>query len=242
MVEDSFGRQFVLSNNHVLARVNNAQTGAAIVQPGLNDNGCKAGPNNRVANLSKFVRLNLAPGGLNTVDAAMARIRPNDVIPTILNIGGISNVPVSPILGLRVQKMGSASCLTTGTISAVEVNIKVNYAGNKSANFVNQFTVTTPSSQPFNIPGDSGSLVLTSPSIGVCPQPVGLLFAQSTSGSSNISVQNPIVPILTALKVQLVASCNQLLEAPSGDFLSQPDSQEVVGESVVFGQTGQGFP
>ncbi len=218
LVEDPFGKQYILSNNHVLARVNNAQRGSSIVQPGLDDNDCKAGPNNVVANLTKFIKLDLAPDGTNVIDAAIAKIRSDDVTPEILNIGGISNTVVTPTLGLQVQKMGAASCLTVGTISAVNVNVKVYYMpGNKSANFVNQFAITTPASQPFNIPGDSGSIVVTAPTNGSCPQPVGLLFAETTVGSTNTSFQNPMTPVLAALNVELVAACTVSSNQPNDD-------------------------
>ena len=40
LIQDASGRQYLLSNNHVLARSDQATVGDTIVQPGLIDNNC----------------------------------------------------------------------------------------------------------------------------------------------------------------------------------------------------------
>ena len=40
LIQDENGKQYLLSNNHVLARSDHASVGDAIVQPGLIDNNC----------------------------------------------------------------------------------------------------------------------------------------------------------------------------------------------------------
>ena len=50
------GRQVILSNNHVLANSNDAQTGDPILQPGPIDGG--GAPNDHIANLEDFVPIN----------------------------------------------------------------------------------------------------------------------------------------------------------------------------------------
>src|SRR5690348_803404 len=56
------GAFYILSNNHVLARSNQAKPGEPITQPGLVDSNCT--PATPVANLSQFVQL--PPGGTST--------------------------------------------------------------------------------------------------------------------------------------------------------------------------------
>jgi hypothetical protein len=59
--------QYILSNNHVLARQDQAAVGEDISQPGLIDNGCS--PATIVADFTKAVTLG------NNVDAAVAALR-----------------------------------------------------------------------------------------------------------------------------------------------------------------------
>src|SRR5207244_648976 len=75
--------QYILSNNHVLARVDQAAAGEDISQPGLVDNGCQLPP--IVADFTKAV-----PLGSN-VDAALAAVRAGQMDPTgfIEDIGTI---------------------------------------------------------------------------------------------------------------------------------------------------------
>jgi hypothetical protein len=59
---------------------------------------------NKVARLSKFVRISFLASGENTVDAAIAQVLPGDVTPTILNIGNISSAVVGPRWGWRCRR------------------------------------------------------------------------------------------------------------------------------------------
>jgi hypothetical protein len=55
------GKQYILSNNHVLARTNAASIGEDIIQPGLIDQNptCYKDSNDTVADLSAFIRIPL---------------------------------------------------------------------------------------------------------------------------------------------------------------------------------------
>jgi hypothetical protein len=78
LVEDGDGVQYILSNNHVLARTNLASAGEEIIQPGLVDQSptCAQDKNDAVADLVDFVPIvfngkkSTTP---NTVDAAIAQ-------------------------------------------------------------------------------------------------------------------------------------------------------------------------
>jgi hypothetical protein len=208
LVKDGSGNQYILSNNHVIAKQNRAVIGAPIVEPGLGDQDCKLVPTNKVARLSKFVRIDFRPAKLNDIDGAIAKVIPGQVDPegTILNIGQISSTPLPSnqiVPGLPVQKMGRTSCVTAGMIQATNFLTKVQYGGAfpKVANFQNQITVLGG----LGAPGDSGSLVVTT---GPCPQPVGLLFA----GGSGVTILNPIPAVLSALGVSFVqgSQCSPL--------------------------------
>jgi len=69
------GTEYILSNNHVLARVDLAVPGENIIQPGLIDNNCGQGPFTIIANLTQFY--NLETGTAPKIDAAIAQGVPN---------------------------------------------------------------------------------------------------------------------------------------------------------------------
>src|SRR5215475_13899897 len=124
LVKDASGNQYILSNNHVLARSNAAKVGETIMQRGYVDTvpGCSKNGTINVANLSKFVTLNFT-GGNNVVDAAIAKVIPGQVSKTgqILEIGTVSSTTVTPSLGLPVEKSGRTTAKTTGKIGAINV-------------------------------------------------------------------------------------------------------------------------
>lgn len=196
--------QYILSNNHVLARVNKASIGEDIIQPGLIDQSpvCAQDGNDGVADLSNFVPIEFKKRRntpLNTVDAAIAQVRPGTVRTdgSILDIGTLSSSTLVDSLGCLLKKSGRTTGLTTGTISSVNVTVDVNYGGGKVARFVDQFLVTPGS---FIAGGDSGSLAVED--VASSPRAVGLLFA----GSSSSAVANPIDAVLAAFGVSMVGS------------------------------------
>ncbi len=199
LVQDGFGDQFILSNNHVLA----ADGSNIVIQPGLADTRCRA-KGGAVADGIDFVPIS---HGSNTVDAAIAEVISGDVDSTgaILNIGNVAaGGAVPPTLNLKVKKMGRTSCVTKGRVTAIDVTIRVKYPKicnltfSGIATFQNQIQI-----QPgtFSAPGDSGSLIVTT---GRCPGAVGLLFA----GSKTSSIANPMGDVLSDFGVNMVGvSC-----------------------------------
>jgi hypothetical protein len=209
MVQDGNGKQFILSNNHVLADTNKAKHGDLILQPGLADVSCVQDSNSAVAKFSHAVNINFS-GGSNTVDAAIAEVLPNDVSSDILNIGAIGSTVVAPSVGLPIKKQGTTTCLTSGMISAVGAHGKISYGGGKVARFVDQIVINGPlPPNNFGGPGDSGSLIVTQ---DACPHAVGLLFAGSADQSQTIA--NPISNVLSKLHVSMVSGCNAAVTAP----------------------------
>jgi hypothetical protein len=204
LVKDAAGTQYILSNNHVLARVNSAAIGEDINQPGLIDNLCQKTSGDVVADLSRYVSIQFRKGGgnppLNTVDAAIAQVRPGavDASGKIIDIDPLAADPAQDQVGLLVQKSGRTTGLTKGSIAAVDVTIDVSYGNGKIARYVDQFLVNGTGGA-FSAGGDSGSLItdMASP-----PHAVGLLFA----GTSTQTIGNPIGSVLTAFGVTMVGS------------------------------------
>jgi hypothetical protein len=203
LVEDVSGHQYILSNNHVLARTNAAASGEDIIQPGLIDQSpaCFKDNTDVVADLTTFIPILFKTKGTipsNAVDAAIAQVRAGYVDPTgfIIDIGTLSSDTMAPRLGMAVKKSGRTTGLTNGNITAVNATIDVSYGSGKTARFVNQIVVGTGD---FIAAGDSGSLMVED--VATNPSAVGLLFA----GSSTTAIANPIDGVLDSFGVSMVA-------------------------------------
>lgn len=193
------GQLFILSNNHVIARVNAGPINVRISQPGRLDGGLC--PADTIALLSQFVPI-IFGGFPNRVDAAIARTSPNLVDRRILRPFGIRQplVPptLNPALFMTVQKSGRTTQYRRGVITAVNVTVNVSYAPfGGIARFDGQFRVTGTNGI-FSDRGDSGSLVTTFP----INRPVGLLFAGNAS--TNTTFCNPIISVLNAFGANVV--------------------------------------
>jgi hypothetical protein len=175
------GTRYILSNNHVLARVNAASIGERIDQPGRYDAKPACGQTGQIATLSDFVRISFS--GNNTVDCALAQLTTTSVCSMVNNLYTPGTTTVSPSVGLAVKKVGRTSGLTHGTIAGINVS----YGSPGVATFVNQIYVASS----FIRSGDSGSLMVTESGAN----PVGLCFA----GGTHSSFANPIGPVLQAL-------------------------------------------
>ncbi len=196
--------QYILSNNHVLARTNAAASGEDIIQPGLIDQspGCFKDTKDVVADLTAFVQILFKSKGLtpnNAVDAAIAqaRIGAVDSSGAILDIGTLSSDTLDPALGMAVKKSGRTTGLTHGSVSAIDATVSVSYGSGKTAQFNHQIIVTPGS---FIAGGDSGSLMVED--VDTNPSAVGLLFA----GSSSIAIANPIDAVLSKFGVTMVGT------------------------------------
>jgi hypothetical protein len=198
------GKQYILSNNHVLAGSDSATVGDAIVQPGLIDNNCVVPPT--VASLSQF--FNLENGKAPKIDAAIAQVGTGTVDPlgTILQLGSANNgnqptngpphagPGVAATMSRAVAKSGRSTGLTCSAIFALGVSTSVEYQ--KGCGTGSTFSVTYTdevdiTNSGFSAEGDSGSLVVTQDTADA----VGLLFA----GSDQDTVANPIGDVLTGL-------------------------------------------
>ena len=191
-------KQYILSNNHVLARENKAAAGEDISQPGLIDANCRVTSADVVGDLTRFVPIGFGKrGGNNAVDAAIAEARAGTVRTdgSILGVGTVSNLPATATVGCAVRKVGRTTGDTSGAVSGTNATINVRYTSG-TATFTNQILVTPGT---FSAGGDSGSLIVRD---GTNPRPVGLLFA----GSSSYTIANPIDAVLGSLGVSMVGS------------------------------------
>jgi hypothetical protein len=186
--------QYILSNNHVLARSGQAVAGEDVSQPGLIDTNC-----NIATVVADFT--GAAPLGSSNVDAAVAQLRPGQMDSSgfIEDIGVPSSTIVNPTVGMAVAKSGRTTGFTTGSVTSINTSVAVQYSascggGKKfTVSFTNQIVI---GSSTFSAGGDSGSLIVTN---NAAHNPVGLLFA----GSSTSTIANPIGQVLTRLGTAL---------------------------------------
>ena len=222
LVQDSTGRQFLLGNNHVLARSDHAAVGDAIVQPGLIDNNCTPngdGPGTvPVGVLTAWIPLN-APS--TNVDAAIAQVtsRSVDSSGTILELGlrqpdgtlasappGISSTGgkgENASLQLRVAKSGRTTGLTCASVTALDVDVSVDYYHDCAETrpyltkaFTGQIGLN---GDRFSDAGDSGALIVDTANA----EPVGLFFAGGADSSGvGQGMANPAGEVLNELAAQ----------------------------------------
>jgi hypothetical protein len=223
LLQDAGNRQYLLSNNHVLARSDHANLGDAIVQPGLIDNNCT--PNGDGAGTTPVGTLTgwLALGStLTNADAAIARVNSGavDSSGSILELGtrqsdgtltaappGVSSTGgkgESATLQLQVAKSGRTTGLTCASVTALNLDVNVDYfqdcAETKpylTKTFANQLAI---SGNQFSDAGDSGSLVVDAANA----EPLGLFFAGGTDASGvTQAIATPVADVLSELSAQV---------------------------------------
>jgi hypothetical protein len=198
--------RLILSNNHVIANMNDARPGDLVLQPGPADSGT---PDDALAALDRFVEIRfddplgllaflrrlavrigirLAPEGpRNLVDAATARpLRDDLVAEEILGLErtrGHAGVEA----GATVRKSGRTTGVTEDRVLATAATVRVDY-GRRIATFEDQVVAG-----PMSRGGDSGSLFVDPEG-----RAVGLLFA----GSDTTTVFNRADRVAEALGVE----------------------------------------
>lgn len=193
-VSDGAGT-YALSNNHVYANTNDAQSGDVVLQPGPYDGG-EVGADD-LGWLWDWVVIDF-DGSDNVVDAAIADATDSSgpLLGTATPLDGYGqpkSTPTGAQLGMNVKKYGRTTGQTSGQVDGVNVTINVNYGDGRIARFVHQIAIKPGG---FSRGGDSGSLVVVDGGSDD-RKPVGLLFA----GGRGTTFANPIADVLTAFGV-----------------------------------------
>ena len=215
------GQIMILSNNHVLANSNDANTGDAILQPGPHDGGTY--PDDHIANLAGYVPINfldspsqcpLAIGSANVLNG-IAKLLGSDArlhavstqatdnlvdaaIARPLNDADVSSeiLSIGPIAGTAQAELGMAvkkSGRTTAFTTGEIQQIDVTVNVQYGAGKVARFTDQLMAGA-MSQGGDSGSAVLNNDD-----RLVGLLFA----GSDQSTIISRIGHVFSALNLTL---------------------------------------
>jgi len=193
----------ILSNNHILANLNDCKIGDIILQRAKADGG-EVGKQD-IAFLHSFIPVTsggvsfcpFARGlvkvcnflskllGRNTRLVALSESEPNIVDCALAKPKRVNDVDETileigeitgegePRLEMPVKKSGRTSGLTYGFIDEVDVTAKVTMGSGKIATFTDQFSIISLNGK-FSEPGDSGSLIVSEDN-----RAIGLLFAGS---------------------------------------------------------------
>jgi hypothetical protein len=230
----------ILSNNHVLARSGSATAGEDTVQPGLIDSNCSAATSNIVGDFAG----DIVPLGSANVDVALAIARGNvDATGAILDIGVPCSTVQAPSIGMPVMKSGRTTGFTTGTITSINTSVTIAYR--KRCNGGQQFNVTFTNqivTGAMSAGGDSGSVLFSNDGT---PNPVGLLFA----GSSSTTIYNPAQHVVNAFTAGghtfsfVGNNCGPLMgdqpvEGPSEEEIQAALAVKVQNESRLFENPG----
>jgi len=186
-VIDLEGHVYALSNNHVYAAENQAETDDNVLQPGTYDGGVD--PDDAIGTLSDYEPIVFGDGA-NVIDAAIAlsstaqlgNATPSD------GYGTPRSTTAEATINQKVKKYGRTSGQTKGVVWAINATIEVGYSNNNTALFVGQIVVH--GNIGFIQGGDSGSLlVLDGKGKGSVDdrKPVGLLFAGTPLGDYGIA-------------------------------------------------------
>ncbi|RUT29916.1 hypothetical protein EJP77_13985 [Paenibacillus zeisoli] len=160
IVSGRTGRQkYIFSNNHVLNETNSSLYSATL-QPGGADGGSV--PKDRVGRLNRFVKLSSTKP--NYIDAAISLpIRNSILSPRYALVGVLPGYVTSYRIGDKFKKVGRTTGLVSGTVDSIHTDVKISYEGYAdlgTVTFKNQTVIK--SSNPISLPGDSGSVWLTS--------------------------------------------------------------------------------
>jgi hypothetical protein len=151
VVEDDEGRRYLLSNNHVLANINQNPIGHPILGSDMQT---------EIASLSAFVALDV--DGPNEVDAALAQLdNPSAVRTRLRSPAGplADSTPTAALLGNEVGKRGAGSGFTTGVVHSPLASKRIEDEQGDSLLIIDAIVIED-SEEPFSVGGDSGSLIV----------------------------------------------------------------------------------
>lgn len=199
-------QRYLLSNNHVLNK-NNSSGYTETIQPGGADGG-RAG-RDRIGRLYRYIPLR--QNAANYIDAALSIPTTNRLLaPRYATVGRVRGHVRSYAVGSRFKKVGRTSGRVSGIVESIHTDIDVDYGnhgGLGTIRFRNQTVVR--GSVPVSLPGDSGSVWLTTNNLAAAVN-----FAGSADGSLSISF--PVHWAMQAFGIRVARSAGRLGRVQTG--------------------------
>jgi hypothetical protein len=195
---DDPGALYILSNRHILGKVDGEPEDDEILQPSIGNGGTS---DKWVARYAHAADLDLSPNARNKVDAAIAKIRPDvKVKPEICGIGRLGD-PVTVAIEEVVRKCGQTTGLTRGIVRDISKDTPVPLPFDPQGRclyMAEQIRIEPVDRNAFVNPGDSGSIVVGDTSNGV----IGLICGGDPG--EGWAVANPIQNVLETLQIALL--------------------------------------
>jgi hypothetical protein len=190
-------RHYILSTNHTLSRLGQANKGDPIVR--------LSGGNSAIDTIAEYedcVPLALGTKTLHDCDCAIAKTTLLSVDPKSVCFGKLpGSKSVVAGVGDVVVKCGATTSMTVGVVTSIIPLVRVDYDGSGRGFvwFQNQILVQPQNRRPFGFAdgGDSGALVLTNSGHA----PVGLLSAGYKNGM--VAIVAPIDLVLHHLEKRM---------------------------------------
>ncbi len=191
---------YLLSNNHVFAGCNHVPRDQPVLSPSSNDGKPSMAAPREIGRHDLIHELRSGnPNFVNPCDADLALARAT-------NAGLLSSwqgddvdgydtpvVQSAPLSRMKVKKFGRTTALTTGIVQAkITAPVAVAYTAKYFKGtvwFKDVWTVETDTNDPFALPGDSGSLVVSEDGT----RAVGIVFAANNTGEYAWIVPMPCV-------------------------------------------------
>ncbi|MFA7705911.1 MAG: hypothetical protein WCX91_02225 [Candidatus Omnitrophota bacterium] len=195
--EDNKDAKFILSNRHILGRIDSEPDDGTILQPSMGDGGTS---DKWVARYARGAELDLSSDANNKVDAAIAEIRPDiNVKFEVCGIGALGS-PVTVATEEVVRKCGEATGLTKGVVRDISCHayIPLPVDPPRLLCLIDQIRIEPIDGDAFINPGDSGSIVVGGTSNGV----VGLICGGDPN--TGWAIANPIKNVLESLQIELL--------------------------------------
>lgn len=192
------GREFMLSNHHVLVPATPSPSSVTILQPGPGDGG--RAPRDKVGELAFGVPFSST--GPNLCDVALAALARGVSAQALYPRPVIGVLNGLPPVNTRVWKVGRTTGFTRGIVTATSMDeIPVNYGSGVTRMFDDQIEIEGVDG-PFSQGGDSGSLIVTE-----AGEAVALLFSGSDYGGrrgGGRTFGTPLSVVLNVLKASLI--------------------------------------
>jgi hypothetical protein len=191
---------YLLSNNHVFAGCNHVPLNQPILSPSSNDGKPSIRAPREIGRHELIHELRSGdPIFVNPCDADLALARATDPDAVSSWQGDDTDgydtpiASISPLSRMHVKKFGRTTGLSLGIVQAkITAPMAVGYTSKRFKGtvwFKDVWTVRARTSDPFALPGDSGSLVVTDDGT----QAVGILFAANNTGDYGWIVPMPCV-------------------------------------------------
>nr|XP_043628271.1 protein NARROW LEAF 1-like [Erigeron canadensis] len=143
--------------------------------------------------------------------------------------------PINSIIGQKVMKVGCSSGLTKGIVLVYALE----YNNENGFRFYNDFLVVGENQDPFDLEGDSGSLIFLKGENREKPRPIGIISGGTTNrGRLKLKVGQPPENWTSGVDLGRLLNLLELDLITTADALNDAVREQVAASGTVVGSTG----